>query len=270
MNKNIQISAILVVKNEEVKLEECLKSISWVDEIILVDNESSDNTVKIAKKYKCKIFTYKGGFFSERKNFAADKANGEWLLFVDADERVSPSLKQELISNLKIQGSNVYAIPRRNMILGREFKFSGQNPDYVIRFIKKDNLIAWIGDLHEQPKYKGELSYMISPLDHIKHDNLHDMVTKTNKWSNIEAELMVKSNHPPMNIYRFTSAVLREFYLRFIKEKAYLDGIEGIIYGIYQIFSRFLSYAKLWEIQINTKNQNLIATNYIHEKSSNL
>lgn len=261
--KKIIISAILIVKNEESKLRDCLKSIDWVDEIIFVNNDSIDRSVEIAKEFECRIFKYRDGTFPDRKNFGAKKARSKWLLFIDADERINSSLREELMSKIKSQMSKVsaYAIPRKNFILGREFKQSNQSPDYVIRLIKKDAFIGWEGTLHEQPKFRGELSYLKNPLIHLKHDNLHDMVIKTNVWSELEAKLMIEAYHPPMNIFRFLSAVLREFWLRFIKEKAFMDGSEGIIYGLYQIFSRFLSYAKLWEIQINANNQQLITNN---------
>lgn len=267
MNKKKQtkLSAIIVVKNEEEKIKDCLESLKWVDEVILVDNGSTDNTIKIAKEFNCKIFKYKNGTFSERKNFGAEKANGEWLLFMDADERIDSSLREEIKSKTHLRGERtftqyeegVFAIPRRNIILGREFKQGGQWPDYVIRFIKKNNFIRWSGELHEQPEYKGVLQYLKNPLIHYKHANLHEMVVKTNDWSGIEGQLMFDANHPQMNLVRFFTAILREFLNRFIKEKAYLDGTEGIMYGIYQIFSRFLSYARLWELQIQNRNLQL-------------
>ena len=132
----------------------------------------------------------------------------------------------------------------------------GWYPDYVVRLFKKDKLIEWIGDLHEQPDYKGNLEYLNRPIIHYKENSLSEMVQKTNKWSEIEADLMFKADHPPMNILRFCSAMFREFYFRFIKNLAFLDGGEGIIFGIYQIYSRFISYAKLWELQIKSDKKN--------------
>jgi len=149
-------------------------------------------------------------------------------------------------------------------VLGKEFKHCGQQPDYVKRLFRKSGFKFWSGDLHEEPNYiyDGEITvgngktigYMRNPLIHIKHKNLSEMVEKTNGWSEIEARLMFEAKHPPMNVLRFVSAMFREFWLRMIKQAAFLDGPEGIIYALYQVFSRFVSYAKLWELQLNKSN----------------
>ncbi|KKQ51250.1 MAG: Lipopolysaccharide biosynthesis glycosyltransferase, partial [Microgenomates group bacterium GW2011_GWC1_38_12] len=144
----------------------------------------------------------------------------------------------------------IYAIPRKNIILGRELRHGGWWPDYVKHLVRKNALKGWKGDLHEEPVFEGNLEYLKGALVHLKHDNLSEMVEKTNDWSNIEAKLMFEAKHPPMNILRFSSAMFREFWLRMIKQMAFLDGSEGIIYAIYQVYSRFISYAKLWEMQI--------------------
>jgi hypothetical protein len=138
--------------------------------------------------------------------------------------------------------------------LGREMRHGGWWPDYVKRLFYKDKLKKWVGDLHEEPVFDGVMGHLENALIHIKENKLSDMVEKTNKWSEIEARLMFDSNHPKMSLIRFLSAILREFWYRIIKKKAYLDGTEGMIFGIYQVYSRFISYAKLWEMQnINQK-----------------
>jgi hypothetical protein len=128
-------------------------------------------------------------------------------------------------------------------------KNGGWWPDYVKRLFVVKKLHSWKGKLHEEPIFEGKLDYLNNPLTHLKHDDLESMVVKTNKWSETEAALMFEAKHPPMNIFRFASAIYREFFLRMIKKKAFLDGAEGIIYALYQVYSRFISYAKLWELQ---------------------
>ena len=265
---NMKISAVIISKNEEEKIADCLKSVYWCDEIVLVDTGSIDKTLKIAKKHGAKVYTYKGGSFSDWRNEGLRRAKGDWIFYIDADERVTPELREEIAKLIKTSSNNhhspnmkSFAIPRRNIILGREMKYGGWWPDYVKRLFKKDKLKKWTGDLHEEPVYKGIMGHLENQLVHIKEDNLSDMVEKTNKWSEIEAKLMFDSNHPKMNLARFFSAIFREFWLRIVKNKAFLDGTEGMIFGIYQVYSRFISYAKLWEMQnINQKpkikNQN--------------
>jgi len=179
------------------------------------------------------------------------EAKGEWIFYIDADERVPEELKKELI-NFSRQLSDKftwYATPRLNVILGRPMKHGGWWPDYVKRLYKKSALKKWKGDLHEEPEVIGEMGKLKSPLRHEKHEDLHEMLEKTNKWSEIEAKLMYDAGHPKMNVLRFITAMGREFWYRMIRKMAFLDGKEGIIYAIYQVYSRLISYAKLWEKQ---------------------
>ena len=251
--KNSKISIIIIAKDEEKKLPDCLKSIEWADEVVVIDNDSRDKTAEIARKFGAKVITIKNGTYATRKNKGAQVAQGEWLLYVDADERVTPELRKEIEDRVLTNSRDtvIYAIPRNNIILGKELRYGGWWPDYVKHLIKKDALRGWKGDLHEEPVVKGGLEHLKGALLHLKHDNLSEMVEKTNAWSAIEARLMYESKHPPMNILRFITAVLREFWLRMIRQTAFLDGTVGIIYALYQVYSRFISYAKLWEKQIS-------------------
>ena len=256
--KDLDISAIVLAKNAEEKIKHCLESLEWVDEIIVVDTGSNDKTKDIVLNYKAKFYPYNRGLYSEWRNYGKKVAQGTYLLYVDTDEVVNDALEKEIKSILSKWPTNIscYAIPRKNIIFGKWLKRGGWYPDYVIRLFKKNELVGWVNDLHEQPKYKGQLGYLNNPFIHYKEKTLGEMVVKTNKWSGIEAKLMFDANHPPMNIKRFLSAMFREFWSRFVINLAFLDGGEGIIMGIYQVYSRFISYAKLWEMQINEKKDN--------------
>lgn len=261
-NKETKISAVIIAKNEEEKIAGCLESVSWCDEIILIDTGSDDETISIAKRNKAKVFKYSKGSYSEWRNQGLKQAKGYLIFYIDADERVTPELKQDIIRLVNLNKNfnpeiSAYAIPRRNFILGREMKHGGWWPDYVKRLFVKNKLKKWTGDLHEEPVFDGVLGHIENPFIHLKEDNLSDMVVKTNRRSEIEAKLMFDSNHPEMNIIRFISAIWREFWYRIIIKKAFLDGTEGMIFGIYQVYSRFISYAKLWEMQNQTQNSKL-------------
>jgi len=249
----MKISGIVLVKNEEGLINDCLESLSWVDEIIVIDNGSTDKTIEIAKAKGAIITKSPIGSFSDRRNLGAKKASGEWLLYVDADERVTPLLKKEIAETIKTGSNWAYAIPRRNIFLGHEMRWGGWWPDYVLRLIKKDALVVWEGDLHEQPKIKGQMGKLKSPLTHFSHRSLAEMVAKTNEWSEIEAKLLYQSHHPKMAWWRFISVAGREFWYRGIKKLGFLDGVVGVIEIIYQMFSRMITYAKLWEMQNEKK-----------------
>ena len=250
----LKVTAIVLSKNEEKDINGCLESLAWTDEILLIDSGSTDKTIEIAEKEEARVIRAQKGGYSQWRNLGAKEANGDWLLYVDADERVTPLLRKEILQAVNRKQSaeinySAYAIPRRNFVFGKELKHGGWYPDYVKRLFDKKTFLGWSGELHEEPKISGSMGHLKSALIHIKENSLEEMVDKTNVWSDIEAKLMYDAHHPPMNVFRFASAMFREFWLRMIKKMAFLDGPVGIIFALYQVYSRFISYAKLWERQ---------------------
>ena len=254
---NLKLSAIVLTKNEEPVIGDCLESIKWVDEVVVVDHGSTDKTLEIVKKFGVKkiVNAPADSNFSDRRNLGAKEAEGEWLLYVDADERVTPGLRDEIvqiISNFKFQISNcvAYAIPHKNIRLTKVLYHGGWWPDYVLRLMRKNKLMNWEGELHEQPKIDGEVGKLKEAFLHYSHrGSLEHKLQNTINWSKIEGQRMFDAKHPPMNTPRFISAMWREFYSRMIKQKAFLDGTEGVIEAFYQVFSVFISYVRLWEMQ---------------------
>lgn len=248
----IKISAIVLAKNEEGNVEDCLKGLKWTDEIVVVDNGSVDKTAKRAKEQGARVFSSLEKSFGKRRELGAKRATGEWLFYVDADEKVTPALRQEVIKSLDGQTveHSAFSIPRRNILLGREMKFGGWSPDYVLRLIRKSALKGYSGELHEQPVVGGKVGKLKEAFVHTTHNSLTEMVDKTNEWSDVEAQLLYKSGHPKMNIWRFFSAGGREFWNRGVKGLGFLDGGVGVIEIIYQVFNKMIVYAKLWEKQL--------------------
>ena len=252
MNK--KVSAIVIAKNAQELIQDCLDSLSWAYEIILIDTGSTDKTKEIASNFGAKIVKAEKKGFSYWRNLGAKEAQGDWLLYVDTDERVTPALRKEIVATVKrLSTLNAYAIPRKNILLGRPMRWGGWWPDYVLRLIRKDSLVGWKGELHEQPEIKGKVGKLKYPLMHISHRSLEEMVDKTNEWSEIEAKLLFESGHPQMAWWRFISVAAREFWYRGVLKLGFLDGVVGVIEIIYQMFSRMITYAKLWEMQKTKK-----------------
>jgi len=244
-----KISAIILAGNREAVIEDCLKSLAWVKEKILVDSGSTDKTLAIAKKYGCRIIKGKGEYnFSQWRNQGAKAASGEWLLYLDTDERITSSLREE-ISSIRQLADKVkgYFIPRKNYFWGKEFKTEW--PDYQLRLIKKSALIEWQGKIHETPKIKGEAGYLKNPLIHLSHQSFDSALANTLKWSWLEAENRLKAGHPQMTVLRLFRIILTGFWQQFIKRKVWQEGTEGVIEGLYQVFSLFLTYVRLWQLQ---------------------
>lgn len=245
------ISAVVFVfwPDEENYIEACLKCLDFVDEIIVIDNGATEATTSIVKKYTTKIFKNSDKDFSVRHNFAMSKVKGDWILYVDADERVSQSLKDEIIRESKEAKFDAFKLNRVNFFLGKQVKFGDRFPDYVTRLFKKDKIKGWVGSVHESSVVDGTTGQLNSPLYHITHRDIYSMILKTTNFSEHEAKMRLKSGHPPVVGWRLVRVFLSEFFTRIIKYQGWRQGTEGWIDGIFQSFSLFVVYARLWEMQ---------------------
>lgn len=246
----MSLSVLILTKNAEDVIKGCIESITSIaDEIIVVDSLSSDKTCDIAKKLKAQVFRNPFIDFATQRNIAFSKAKGDFILYLDSDEQATPEFRQEvqdLISRYNKNSSvGGYYIYRKTFFLGREWNFV----DKMQRLFLKSKFIQWKGAVHETAEIEGTYSEIKSPVLHYTHRNLHLMLEKTNEWSNFEAELRFKANHPPMSEWRFLRVMTTAFFQSYFKEKGYKNGTEGIIESLYQAFSLFITYAKLWELQ---------------------
>ncbi len=242
----MKISAIIIAKNEADQIEDCIKSLSFVDEIILVDNGSTDDTLNIAKKYKTEIVEVQGLDFSYLRNIGREKAKNTWLLYIDTDERISQELQKEILNCVNKKTSfQAYNLKRQNYYLGKQWP----KKENMVRLMKKNVLIGWQGALHETPIINGKIGYLQNLMFHYTHRSLKEMIDKTNEWSEVEASLRFQNNHPQMTWWRFIRVIISSFYQTFIMSEGYKAGTIGLIEGIYQAYSMFITYAKLWEKQ---------------------
>lgn len=244
------ISAIVLTYNEEEVLEDALKSLKdFADEIIIVDSNSTDKTISIAKKYNARIVEHPLVSFSEQRNIGADHAKGDFLFYLDADERLTPEFTKDAKNLVDAYNpeSHIagYFIKRKTFYFGKDWKLV----DQVQRLFYKKKFKEWYGIVHETPKVDGEFAVIEAPIVHLTHRNLEQMIIKTNKWSDYEAELRFKAHHPEMSWWRFPRVMISEFARAYLKQKGYSNGTEGFIESMYQAFSMFITYAKLWEMQ---------------------
>lgn len=266
----MRLSVVIIAKNEERKLNACMESVKWIPEIILLDNGSSDKTVEIAKKYTDKIFTFNNLSFSSIRNKGMEKSTGDWVLFIDADERILDGLKNEILQIIESSTHSAFAISRKNIIFGQEKKYGPFWPDWVIRLLKKSDFEEWVGEIHEQPKFKGSLGYTKNSLIHLTHRDLEQIVLKSLAWSKIEAELRIKAHHPQMTAWRFIRIFLSETFNQGIVRKGFFNGTVGVMDSLLQAFSMYMTYVRLWEFQqpksleqvYEEIDQKLISTNF--------
>jgi glycosyltransferase involved in cell wall biosynthesis len=244
------ISAIVITKNEEKMIEDCLKSLDFCDEIIILDSNSNDKTIEVCKKYTDKLFQNEFSDFATARNTAIKYATGDWILYVDADERISEELKKKIVKNVRSDKYSGYEIKRNNNFLGVWIKSGGWENEYLLRLMRKDKLKKWFGHLHETADVEGKIGRIEDPILHYSHRDLSSMVEKTIKWSDLEAQERLNNNHPLMTIPRFIKIFLKELFVRLIQKKAWKDGVVGLIEAIYQSYSLLITYLKLWEKQI--------------------
>lgn len=250
----IKISAIVIAKNEENMIADCLDSLSFCEEIIIVDNKSEDRTREIAEKMGAKVFEYSSEDFSDLRNYGLKNANGYWILYVDADERVTNELvkaiRHLITEDGRVDKLNGYFLKRKNFYFGNhEWPYI----ERLERLFRKDKLEGWYGKLHESPKIKGEIGELDGYLYHYTHKNLTSMLAKTIEWSRIEAELRFSKDHPKMTWWRFPRVMLTAFFDSYIRQGGWKVGIVGVIESMYQSFSIFITYARLWEMQQEKK-----------------
>jgi glycosyltransferase involved in cell wall biosynthesis len=245
MNRKTFLSAIVLAKNEEARIEGCLKGVSWADEIIVIDSGSTDRTLAIAKKYNAKIIVHVTDNFSLLRTIGAKKATGKWLLYVDADERVTDDLRKEIMEVTKAGARQAYVIPRLNYYLGVAWPYK----DGMVRLIAKRALVGWTGILHEHAEVRGKTGTLTNYFVHNTHRTLSEMVEKTNIWSEHEAELRFHARHPGISWWRILRVMATSFWDSFIRQGGWRAGTVGWIESIYQAFSIFITYAKLWELQ---------------------
>lgn len=246
MNK---ITTIILTKNEEAMIADCIDSVLFSDEILVVDSASTDRTAEIAKHLGAKVIQTKTDSFAERRDIGLRMAKHPVVLYVDADERVSPVLAntiKKILSDKQNDTIGGYILSRQNYYL---VNHPWPQIEHMQRLFYKKNLVTWEGVLHETPKVTGEMVPLAGLLLHYTHRNLTEMLAKTILWSYFEAKLRFDAKHPKMTVWRFPRVMMPVFFDYYIRQKGWKAGIVGLIESIYQSFSIFITYARLCELQ---------------------
>jgi len=248
----MKISVVVNTLNAQDTLERSLRSVSILaDEIVVCDDGSFDDTLKIAKKFTDKIFKHKGeGFVERSRNYAIGKATGDWILILDADEEVPKRLAERLKSISKGKdGPDYVLIPRKNIIFGKWIKHSGWWPDYNIRFFKKGK-VRWTGKIHEDPQKDGngltlEADENLAIIHH-NYKSIAQFLERLDSYTTIEARGL-KSEGYEFNWRDLISKPVGEFLSRYFSSEGFKDGLHGLALALLQAFSFFVTYLKVWE-----------------------
>ena len=253
----MNLSAVVNTKNCADSLERCLQSLSFADEIVIVDMHSDDDTVKIARQFTDKIFYHKDvGYVEPARNFAIDQAQGEWILVVDADEAIAPSLAAKIEELMANDDYESYFIPRKNIIFKRWIKGAGWWPDYQMRLFKKGRVV-WQDKIHSIPKIKGS-SHRLPARDdcaiiHYHYQTIQQFIERMNRYTNQEAKVETdqqgKTSFPSVSLRVFHQEVFNRF---FAQQGHQLDN-HGLTLSYLQAFYQLLTQFKLWQQQDFTR-----------------
>jgi glycosyltransferase involved in cell wall biosynthesis len=241
------ISAVILTKNEEENILRCLQSLSWCDELIVVDDNSTDKTIEIAKKKGAKVYSrLLKNDFSAQRNFGLDKAKNDWVLFIDADEKVTSALWYEIMSHTN-NPTNEYAgfyIKRIDTMWHKELKHGETGKIKLLRLAKKQSG-KWQNNVHEVWKVNGKTLTLNNSMLHYPHPSVGTFLKEINLYTDLRSEELYKKKKQ-VNWWSIIFYPKAKFIHNYILRAGFLDGLPGLVFALMMSFHSFLVRAKLW------------------------
>ena len=249
MNAKAPVSVVIIAKNEEARLEECLKSAAFAAEIVVVDDMSTDRTVEIARRFTDKIFQRAMDIEGRHRNFAYDLASQEWVLSLDADERITPELAKEIEQAVSANPPHVvFAIPIKTFIGDEWVEGAGYYPASKARLFRKGQFKYEEARVHPRVIYQGSCGQMKGDILHYSCQNLEQWISKFNRETTLEAEKWVKDGRK-VSLGNSLRKTFDRFFKNYFLKKGWKTGFLGflmsVFHGLYQLFS----YAKYREMK---------------------
>lgn len=245
-----KISVTIITLNEEGNIRDCLESVRWADEILVSDSGSADKTAEICREYGAKVFNDKWLGFGRQKNQIAGRAKNNWVLNIDADERVTPELKDEISKAVATGGADGYYIARKNYFGDRWIRHCGWYPDYNLRLYRKDKGAFSERSVHEAVEVKGKKAHLKNHFVHHTYKDVDDYLERMQRYSALAAKEMFDSGRKA----GITDILLRPFFTffkMFVIKGGFLDGAAGAMLSFLYASYTLSKYAKLWEMQNN-------------------
>ncbi len=250
----MNVSAIVITYNEELNIESCLRSLSFVEEVIVVDSNSTDRTVEIAQRYTDRVFIKPWEGYASAKNFGISQARFPWVLCIDADERVSELLQKSIQSAMDREELPAgYYCSRRTWYLNRWIRGSGWYPDWCLRLF--DSRKGRFKDVivHESVELNGKAEYLNGDLLHYSYRDISQHAQRIDNYTRLIAQKWVQENRP-ITLLRMIIRPVWEFFRKLIIKKGFLDGIPGWIIAGMHAYYIFLKYAKTYELRLKMKD----------------
>lgn len=250
----MKLSAVILAKNEEKNIARCIKAIDFCDEVVVVDDFSTDNTRDIAARLKAKVIQHKlNDDFSRQRNFGLQQASGDWVVFIDADEVVTPALKKEIRTVLETDPDlTAYRLRRRDFFWGRELRY-GETTEArnrgVIRLVKKGKH-RWFGIVHERYIADNRIGRLKGFVDHYPHPTIKAFLQSINFYSTLRANELIKEGKTA-NVFQLVLFPLGKFIYNYCCKCGCLDGAAGFVYSFMMSFHSYLVRAKMIQAQLS-------------------
>lgn len=251
----MDVSVVILTENVQDKIERCLDSVKWANEVIIVDSYSTDNTLNVCSKYTDNIYQRSlNNDFAGQINYGIGKAKHDWILRIDADEIVSDILADEIINLQNEQSFDFFYIRIVNLFWGKELKYSGYSNDYKIRLFRKDKGI-YTGNIHEKLEINNveRVGTLKGHIEHYTLNSYEERIGKTNLYTNILSVEYLQNNYYWRRRFIFTKP-MRTFLIGYFYKKGFMDGFEGLLWNIHRAYSDFALHVKIWE-QLNMKGE---------------
>jgi glycosyltransferase involved in cell wall biosynthesis len=243
-----RLSVTIVAWNEEERLRPCLESVAWADEIVVVDAESRDKTVQIAREFTDRVMTRPWTGFAAQKNFAITQGTGDWVLSLDADEEASPELREEIGTTIADpQACDGYAVRRRNIFLGRWIRHGGLYPDWQVRLFRRGRGHFVERAVHESVAVEGRLGRLDGHLVHRSYEGVSDFVERANRYSSLAAAELAREGRR-VATHELIVRPLSRFVSMYVLKRGFLDGGRGLLLAALYAYYVFMRSAKAWEV----------------------
>ena len=240
------LTVVIIARDEQENLRQLLPNLWWAGAVLVVDNHSSDQTAKVAREAGAEVIESASDDFAQIRNEAVAQVTTEWVFYLDADERVTKELRDEIVMALADDDKRVaaWSMRRANYHYGYLMAHGGWDEDWVVRIFRRECLRGWTGSIHESPEWRGEMKKLHYPLLHLTHRDTAANLAKSSRWTIKEAQLLVAGGLPPVTKITILRKVVMEFYRRYWRDKGRKDGMAGFVESLVQAFNRGLSISK--------------------------
>lgn len=246
------ISVTIITLNEEKNLPRAIRSVSWADEVLVVDSGSVDRTVELARELGAKVVQKGWPGYGQQKNFAQSQASHDWILNIDADEEVSPELGRlirEAVGSADRDGVHGFYFPRKTFYLGRWIRHGGWYPNYLVRIANRKHAAWTEPSVHEELKIDGEIRPLAEPLLHYTFSSIQDQIQTNLRYARLGSERLKETGQTP-SCWKLIWKPVGKFLETYIVKRGFLDGLPGFIISVNAAHSMFLKYAYLHETEL--------------------